>query len=187
MRNEKVILEATFDEKLVRYWMLSTQLVLFISIVGIPLMPIWLIFGWSFHRKQFERLTAKLTDRSLEIRRGYLFRMEKNVPLDRIQDLTMTEGPLLRWLGIARLHVETAGQNVGGGGGAHLVGVVDAPAFRDAVLDQRDAIAGSTGDGVTSTRRDLGAQGSESASLAELLESVRRIEKSVERIAGRSS
>jgi putative membrane protein len=187
MRNEKVILEATFDEKLVRYWMLSTQLVLFISIVGIPLMPVWLIFGWSFHRKQFERLTAKLTDKSLEIRRGYLFRMEKNVPLDRIQDLTMTEGPLLRWLGIARLHVETAGQNVGGGGGAHLVGVVDAPAFRDAVLDQRDAIAGSTGDGVTSTRRDSGVGGSESASLAELLESVRRIEKSVERIADRSS
>lgn len=184
MRNETVLLEAKFDEKLVKYWMLGTQLTLLVMVFTIPLMPIWLIFGWNFHRKQYERLSAKLTDRSLEIRRGLLFRMEKNVPLDRIQDLTMTEGPLLRWLGLARLHVETAGQNVGGGGGAHLVGVVNAPAFRDAVLDQRDALEGSGGDGVTSRRP--APEGEASASeLAALVESVKRIEAHVERIANR--
>lgn len=187
MRNEKVLLEAKFEEKLIRYWMLSTQLALFFSIVGIPVMLIWIVIGWSFHRKQFERLSAKLTDRSLEIRRGYIFRMEKNVPLDRIQDLTMTEGPLLRWLGIARLHVETAGQNVGGGGGAHLVGVIDAPAFRDAVLDQRDAIAGATGDGVATSRPSQAPGTGDPATLAALVESVRRIEENVERIANRPS
>ncbi len=141
MRKETVLEVAEFDEKLVRYWMLGAQLVLLISIVTIPLMPIWLIFGWAFHRRQFDRIGATLTDRSLHIRKGVLFRVEKNVPLDRIQDLTMMEGPLLRWLGLASLHVETAGQNVGGGGGANLVGVIDAPKFRDAVLEQRDRLA----------------------------------------------
>ena len=186
MRNERVLLNATFDEKLIRYWMLSTQLILLVSIVTIPLMPIWLIFGWSFHRKQFERLSAKLTDRSLEIQRGYIFRMEKNVPLDRIQDLTMTEGPLLRWLGIARLHVETAGQNIGGGGGAHLVGVIDAPAFRDAVLDQRDAIAGTAGNGVTTGSPSSAPGAGDPATLEALLQSVRKIEENIARIADRS-
>ena len=185
MRTETVIVEAEFDEKLILYWMLGVQLMLLVVVVTIPLMPLWLIFGWAVHRKQYARLSTRLTEGSLEISRGYVFRMEKNVPLDRIQDLTMTEGPLLRLLGLARLHVETAGQNVGGGGGAHLVGVINAPAFRDAVLSQAAKVRESRGDGVNSRPATSASNRHDSESLAALLESVRRIEKSVDRIANR--
>ena len=74
-----------------------------------------------------------------------LFRTEKNVPLDKIQDVAMKEGPLLRKLGLASLGVETAGSSNPQGADAQLVGVVDAPVFRDAILDQRDKVVEGQG------------------------------------------
>ncbi len=189
MRQEKTLLVAEFDPKLVRYWMLGAQLSLLVLVVTIPIMFVWIFVGWGFHRKQFDRMSATLTDRSLNIRRGLIFRVEKNVPLDRIQDLTMMEGPLLRWLGLSRLHIETAGQNVGGGGGAHLVGVIDAPAFRDAVLDQRDRINdashGAQPAATAGAGEGLAASGPGSDVLVAIRDSLGRIEGHLETLVER--
>lgn len=69
--------------------------------------------------------------------------MEKNIPLDKIQDLTVHEGPILRWLGLASLKVETAGSSGGQGkADASLPGIVDPLAFRDAVLERRNLVVG---------------------------------------------
>ena len=113
MRDEKVLQQAKFDQKLPSYWMLSTLLGLTFTIVGIPLVPFFLIFGWAFFQKRYEVLECTLTERTLHVKRGVIFRSEKNVPLDKIQDISMTEGPLLRKLGLASLHIETAGQSAG--------------------------------------------------------------------------
>lgn len=177
MRQEKVLQEASFDAKLVTYWMASVQIMLLFIVVTIPLMPIWLVFGWGFHRKQLERLSATLTERSLNIKRGLIFRVEKNVPLDKIQDLTMKEGPLLRWLGLALLHVETAGQNVGGTGGAHLVGVVDAPKFRDAVLEQRDLLVSKGLETAAPNQLTASSSADDERAMLEIRDSLLRIEQ----------
>jgi len=141
MRRENVLREASFDSKLPKYWMLSTLFVLLMSFIGIPFIPVWLIIGWGIHQKQYERLSCTLTERTLNIKRGLVFRVEKNIPLDKIQDVGMKEGPLLRKLGLASLNIETAGQSgPQGGTDASLVGIIDSPAFRDAILDQRDHI-----------------------------------------------
>jgi putative membrane protein len=145
MRQETILRKAVFDAKLPKYWTLLGTFVFLATVVGIPLIPIFLIIAWPIHRARFERLECELTDRSLNVRRGLLFREEKNIPLDKIQDVAMKEGPLLRKLGLASLSVETAGQRNPEGSDAALVGVVDAPAFRDAVLEQRDlVVAGVT-------------------------------------------
>lgn len=52
----------------------------------------------------------------------------------------LREGPILRKLGLSALHIETAGGSAQGMPDASLVGVVDAVRFRDAVLDQREAV-----------------------------------------------
>lgn len=141
MRQEKILLSAKFDPKLQLYGMLGALILMLVTFIGIPLIPFWLVFGWAFHRKQWECMECELTERSLNIRRGVLFKVEKNIPLDKIQDVAMKEGPLLRYLGLSALAVETAGNsNAQGGADATLSGVVDAPAFRDAVLNQRDLV-----------------------------------------------
>jgi membrane protein YdbS with pleckstrin-like domain len=141
MRKEVILKTATFDAKLKVYWMASAQLGLLVTFLGIPLMPIWFFVGWGIYEKSFNAMSFELTERSLNIRKGFIFRTEKSIPLDKIQDVGMKEGPILRRLGLSSLMVETAGQsNPQGISDAMLSGVIDAPAFRDAILDQRDRV-----------------------------------------------
>lgn len=183
MRKETILQAARFDPKLPKYWMANALIMMVVTVIFIPLVPVWLFFGWSLHRKQYERLECHLTDRSLNIRKGLIFRVEKNIPLDKIQDVGLREGPLLRWLGLASLVIETAGQSSPqGGSDAHLVGVVDAPAFRDAVLDQRDAVVANLRGTPPPATESQGAAASATDAQIELL---REIRDSVQRIESR--
>ena len=177
MREERVLRRVEFDTKLPHYWMLLVCITLAMSIIGIPLIPLWLIFGRAFHQRQFECLECELTERSLNIRRGVIFKVEKNIPLDKLQDMGLREGPLLRRLGLSSLVVETAGQSSPqGSSDATLTGVVDCPAFRDAVLNQRDLVAGGPGLGSHAPVRE-----GEQHTLVEIRDSLKRIEGLLER------
>ena len=67
----------------------------------------------------------------------------EHVGLDKITDLAVLEGPLLRHFGLCSLKIETAGGGEGSSmGQAGLPGIVDALEFRDKVLEQRDLVAG---------------------------------------------
>ncbi len=46
---------------------------------------------------------CELRQRSLNVKRGFCFRTEKTFPLEKIQDLTLREGPLLNYFGISQL------------------------------------------------------------------------------------
>ena len=143
-RKEEILLRAVFDERLKTYFLLGVLPLMALSIVAIPLIPLWLLgVGQALCRRQFESIEAELTDRSLNIRKGFLIRIQKTVPLDKIPDLALHEGPILRHFGLCSLKVETAGGGSGTGmGQVSLPGVVEALAFRDAVLNQRDLVVG---------------------------------------------
>jgi putative membrane protein len=64
-------------------------------------------------------------------------RVEKTVPLEQIQDLSLNSGPFLNAFGLASVKVETAGNSGPNQADMTLPGLVDARAFRNAVLDQR--------------------------------------------------
>jgi putative membrane protein len=136
-----VLERAEFDPKLRLYLVLQGAGILVATIVGIVLLPFWAVVGPFWARRYYERLECALTERTLTYHKGILFRSEVTVPLDKIQDLTVKYGPVLDWLGLAKLSVVTAGQHAAQGAEIGLVGVVDAPAFRDRVLDRRDALA----------------------------------------------
>jgi putative membrane protein len=138
-----VLTVARFDDKLRTYWFLQIVVILLATIVGIVILPVWLL-GWGqwYARRSFDALKCELHERTLVVKRGIFFRVEKTIPLDKIQDLTVKEGPLLRWLGLRSLKIETAGQGTPGASEADLVGIVDPIDFRDAVLRQRDALSG---------------------------------------------
>ena len=123
-------------------------IVLAIPTMGIGLVlclvPIVVFFGArAYYRVYFDKLECTLTERHLFVGRGILFRQEKAIPLDRITDMSMNQGPLLRYLDLEAMGVETAGQSGGTSGGAlvRLVGIAGSREFRAAVLEQRDRVS----------------------------------------------
>lgn len=136
---ETVLASAEFDERLPTYFMVQALFSLAVMFITIPLIPIWYYFGRPLHQKQYEALSAELTHRALKVKSGVLVRVQKSIPLDKITDLALTEGPILRRLGLCGLAIETAGAGATTGQ-ATLVGVKNAEGFRDRVLAQRDAI-----------------------------------------------
>ncbi len=138
---DPILLSAQFDPRLQTYFMLQAQALLLCTFIGIPLMPFWFLFARGIHRRQYQGLGCELTTRSLVVRRGHIFKVQQNIPLDKVTDLAVYEGPLLRALGLTSMRIETAGGGQATATGqAFLPGVVNLEAFRERVLAQRDAI-----------------------------------------------
>lgn len=86
-----------------------------------------------------------MSRRSLRIRRGIWVIHETTITFENVQNVTVSQGPLQRWFGIADVLVETAG-----GGDSHgehgkqsqsahrglIEGVADAPRIRDLLLSR---------------------------------------------------
>ncbi|HKK25805.1 MAG TPA: PH domain-containing protein [Gracilimonas sp.] len=94
-----------------------------------------------------------MTTRSLRFKKGYIFQTERTIPLDKIQDLTFKEGPLLKHFGLSILKIETAGNTGQTSADLSLIGIVDAVNFRNMVFDQRDQVTdmGSSSEATEST------------------------------------
>ena len=170
---------AEFNPRLKTYLHISAILILTITIFGILLIPFWLIFGRTYVNRYFDNLYCELTTRALHFKKGVWVRTEKTIPLDKIQDLTFKEGPLLRYLGVSYLKIETAGQSAQGISDMTLYGIIGAREFREAVLDQRDI---TTDKGSSSAESDP-MKPSQSEAILETLKSINetlsRVEKKI--------
>ena len=129
------IMAVEFDRKIIIYWWLVANLTLLVSFVGIVVMVFWVPFGWLIHKKQYEHMSAALTDRSVNMRMGWMFKKQQNIPLDKLTDVSIHEGPILNALGVVRMQFETAGAAP-----FILTGVKNSEQFRDLVLRQRDSL-----------------------------------------------
>jgi putative membrane protein len=128
----KILREARISTNAISYHLLAWG----IPIVTIPLLPI----VWLYYRRYFATLEVVLTARELQVSRGVLVREEKSIPLEKITDLALYQGPIMRWLGLKGLRVETAGQSGSGSALVQLIGLDNPDDFRDAALDQRDKV-----------------------------------------------
>lgn len=132
--------EARFSPKLKIYIFASGAILLCATVVGILLIPLWLLFGALWVDRYHAALKCRLTDRSVIIGKGVFFRQELTIPLDKIQDVSIREGPLLSALGLLSLRIETAGQRSAttGKSEADLIGLIEARQIRDQILQRRD-------------------------------------------------
>jgi putative membrane protein len=142
MSEERVIWDAEFNPDVTTYWLLNGALILTATIIGIPLVPVWFIVGWAITGRYLKSHRCTLTNRSVKVGRGVFTKREQTVPLDRITDVGLIQGPIMRIFGIEALSIETAGQTTAGSL-IQLAGIKDGRAFRDAVLKQRDLVVGS--------------------------------------------
>jgi putative membrane protein len=146
MAQERILKEATFAPDVVRYFGTTTTVALLCTIVGILVIPVVVPIVVWYQRKQYARLRVYLTTRDLKVHRGVLTREEKAIPLEKITDLAVFQGPIMRHLGLKGIRVETAGQSAGPGALVAIIGIEDTDGFRDLVLSQRDRITDSDGE-----------------------------------------
>ena len=152
MTTAKLVQTAEFNPKIKTYILLVVAFFMLISVAGIPLILLWFLgIGQYISRRYYENLTCQLTSRHLEFKKGVLFRVEKTIPLENIQDLMFIENPLLRYLDLRILKIETAGQSNPRGSDMTLIGIIDVVAFKEQVLHQRELLRDERSGGVVSS------------------------------------
>lgn len=193
MRDEEVLARASFHPNLRVYRYVQVAGLMVATVVGIVALPVWLVAGWWWSTRYWELLECELGERTLSIAYGIWFRTEKSIPLEQIQDVSVRHGPLLDWLGLTKLRIETAGQGSEQAAG-NLVGVERAVAFRDRILEQRERLSDRRSGGGAGAG-DRGASGGAAAGpvapgeaagdevaglLSEIRDAVLRIERRLE-------
>ena len=173
-KQPNVLWDADFDRNVKSYYRLGTTLIFTLTIVLIPLAILYFLIAPWFIEKHLKNLRCVLTDRKLEIKKGIFNKVESTIPLEKITDLQMFQGPIMRHYGLHGFKVETAGQS-GVGSLVNIIGIVDAVNFREAVLEQRDKISGNQ---QASAAAPAAPDGS---SLGEIHETLKRIEALLER------
>jgi membrane protein YdbS with pleckstrin-like domain len=59
-------------------------------------------------RLRYDRWRWELTDDALDVSHGVLTRVESSIPVFRVQQIDVRQGPVERWFGIVSLHIATA-------------------------------------------------------------------------------
>jgi len=109
-------------------------------------LPMCAIAAFSFWLcpQQVKALRYWLEDNTLRADGGVLFKFQKSIPLERITDVALVQGPLLRYFNIWAMQIQTAGSAQCE---ATLYGVRNPEEIRELILSQRQRIYGEkTGD-----------------------------------------
>lgn len=103
------------------------------------------IFALALLRLDFEKRWYLITDRSLRVREGIVKVREMTITFANIQNMSISQGPIQRLLGLADLRVDTAGggpsrsEKEEGGEGLHTVrfrGVDNAAEIRELITER---------------------------------------------------
>jgi putative membrane protein len=176
---ENTIASATFNPKVKTYWTLSGVLICAFTFVGIVFIPVVAILIWLISGRMLAAMSATLLERKLVVKRGIWFVVEKSIPLEKITDVALSQGPVMRMLGLYRLSFETAGAS-GQGALVSLIGINDAESFRETILEQKDKQSEKTPT-VTTAPSALN-ESAPSADLQALTQSVQNIEKMLQKL-----
>lgn len=184
MSEPTILLDAEFDPKVKSYWVWAPVMLFTVFIVTIPIAIIYAIIASIFTGRYLANLHCTLTERTLDIKKGVWNKKESTIPLEKITDLQLFQGPIMRHFGLYGFKVETAGQTSEPGGAlVNLIGIVDTKGFRKAVLDQRDRMHSGAGSvsAIPSTRVPATVIGDPQTAqlLTEIRDSLQRIEQSV--------
>lgn len=161
------ILTAAFSPKIKLYSLLTVSFFMTLSIFGIVLLPIWFFgLGQYISRRYYESLSCSLTAHHLQFKKGVMFKVEKTIPLENIQDLTFIENPILKILQLKILKIETASQSHPMKSDMQLVGIIEANAFKETVLDQREKLT---------NRKSSDAAKGETSEIVSLLKDIKKL------------
>ena len=105
---------------------------------------VWLVyysyFGKWLIEQQAEALQYRIEGKTLRVDYGVFFLKRKAIPLDRITDFALVQGPLMRLLGIWAMQVQTASTGLQTPE-ATLIAIENPEKVRDELLRRRDIAA----------------------------------------------
>lgn len=84
-------------------------LLLLIPLLVVPAFVLLRLFALAILRLDFDQRWYVVTDRSLRVREGVISVREMTITFANIQNISVSQGPVQRALGIADLRVDTAG------------------------------------------------------------------------------
>ena len=126
------------DSSLMSYYVLA-------SLVAGPFFPFVLVpLYFRYHTMRY-----RFSDEGVSMRWGILFRKEINLTFARIQDIHLTSNFVERWLGLARIQIQTAS----GSAKAEMVieGITHCRALRDFLYSRMRGAKGLSSPVVTTT------------------------------------
>ncbi|MBU3003760.1 PH domain-containing protein [Paraglaciecola arctica] len=173
------IAQATFNPKVRNYWTVIWVFISFITVAGILLSPLVAMIAWLVSKKILNAMSATLLERKLVVKRGIIFVVEKSIPLEKITDIALSQGPVMRFFGLYQLSFETAGQS-SEGALVSLIGINDAKAFRETILKQKDRLTGNQS--IEIEKPEAATNDLATNDLHALTESVQNIEKILKKL-----
>jgi membrane protein YdbS with pleckstrin-like domain len=120
----------------------------------VPLLIVLQVAAWFLTHVDYELRFYAITDRSMRVREGALTVRELTLTYANVQNLRVTQGPLMKLFGLWDLRVDTAGGGAiekGATEGSHtavLAGIENAHAVRDLVLGHLKALGSAAGSGL---------------------------------------
>lgn len=121
-------------------------LVFHISVLGAILVLVILFFAWV--SLYYDSMWYELRDDEMSWRRGVWFRKTGIVPYNRITNLDIRQGPVMRALGISTLSIQTAGYSGQAMPEIRIEAIVHAEELRELIRTQvRESGRGGDGTG----------------------------------------
>lgn len=155
-------------------WMFVDSIFTILIVIGLAVLGVCVVFACIWAPLYYKSVVYHLNDTEMTWKRGVFFRKTGIVPYNRITNVDIVQGPIMRLFGISHLKIETAG------GGAskssaeiQLEGISDPEPLRQLIMDfvrgQKPAAA-ATGTEYKSQNADLQALLEEVAAIRRLLE-----------------
>lgn len=147
----KEIFAIPLDREAVQSYFLAVQMLNFVLLglftFGIAFVGWWVyyfVFGKWLIERQSQEFNYRLEGRTLRIDWGVFFLKRKAIPLDRVTDFVLVQGPIMRMFHIWSLQVQTAstGTNIPE---ATLIAIENPERIRDELLKRRDEAARASG------------------------------------------
>ena len=179
LTDEEILAIERPHESLMTYYMLS-------SLVAGPFFPFVLIpLYFRYHTMRY-----RFSEEGVSMQWGVLFRKEINLTFARIQDIHLTSNFLERWLGLARIQIQTAS----GSSKAEMTieGVRDFRPLRDFLysrmrgargLTEPSVSVGTVAPNLESVAPQTGSLGDVAAAMREAVSELQKIRRALERRA----
>lgn len=104
----------------------------FVPLIGLGIGILMLLVPAYFHLKK-KLVRYSLTDTTIEVDRGLISRTTQNIPLRRVQDVTVTASFFQRLLGFGDITIDNASEN----GYKLILDDIDSPSkYADLILDK---------------------------------------------------
>ena len=155
-------------------WMFVDSIFTILIVIGLAVLGVCVVFACIWAPLYYKSVVYHLNDTEMTWKRGVFFRKTGIVPYNRITNVDIVQGPVMRLFGISHLKIETAG------GGAskssaeiQLEGISDPEPLRQLIMDfvrGQKPVAAATGTEYKSQNADLQALLEEVSAIRRLLE-----------------